>query len=107
MAVQDLEDLLRGSHPDGADSAIPCSTLDLLLHVVEAHVDNLLDVVVELEMELDELERQLDSGTATQCSIPTALHCTVLYHTVLYCTTSWMSWWSSRWSSNGTWTQVL
>lgn len=60
--TQDLEDLLRGSHPDGADSAIPCSTLDLLLHVVETHVDHLLDVVVELEMELDELERQLDSG---------------------------------------------
>eukprot|EP00271_Cylindrocystis_brebissonii_P012907 TRINITY_DN32415_c0_g1_i1.p1 TRINITY_DN32415_c0_g1~~TRINITY_DN32415_c0_g1_i1.p1 ORF type:complete len:505 (-),score=55.83 TRINITY_DN32415_c0_g1_i1:567-2081(-) len=60
-----LEDLLRRNHPQDADNPIPISVAQLLVHIIDTFVDQLQDMVVDVEMRLDELERSLDgSGDA-------------------------------------------
>lgn len=57
-----LETLLMTSHTDEADRPVPKGISDLLLHVVETHVDQVQDIVTRMELDLDAVELELDRG---------------------------------------------
>ncbi|KAK8360264.1 hypothetical protein V6Z12_A04G151800 [Gossypium hirsutum] len=57
-----LEFLLTMNHSEEADNPVPKSVSNLVVHVIDTHVDHLQDVVTQLEMELDSVELELDQG---------------------------------------------
>ncbi|EPS61955.1 hypothetical protein M569_12838, partial [Genlisea aurea] len=57
-----LESLLTMNHPEEADNPVPRSVSNLVVHIIDTHVDHLQDVVTSLEMELDTIEIELDRG---------------------------------------------
>ncbi|KAJ9538035.1 hypothetical protein OSB04_030768 [Centaurea solstitialis] len=57
-----LEFLLTMNHSEEADNPVPRSVSNLVVHVVDTHVDHLEDVVTKLEIELDSVEVELDKG---------------------------------------------
>ncbi|CAL5329521.1 unnamed protein product [Camellia sinensis] len=57
-----LEFLLTMNHSEEADNPVPKSASNLVVHVVDTHVDHLQDVVTKLEIELDAVEVELDRG---------------------------------------------
>ncbi|KAG6652737.1 zinc transport protein ZntB-like [Carya illinoinensis] len=57
-----LEFLLTMNHSEEADNPVPKSISNLVVHILDTHVDHLQDVVTKLEMELDSVELQLDKG---------------------------------------------
>lgn len=58
-----LDFLLTMNHSEEADNPVPKSISNLVVHVVDTHVDQLQDVVTNLEIELDTVEFELDRGT--------------------------------------------
>jgi hypothetical protein len=59
-----LEFLLTMNHSEEADNPVPRSVSDLVVHIIDTHVDQLQDLVTKLEMELDSVELDLDKGTS-------------------------------------------
>ncbi|XP_027112754.2 uncharacterized protein LOC113753860 [Coffea eugenioides] len=57
-----LDFLLTMNHSEEADNPVPKSVSNLVVHIVDTHVDHLQDVVTNLEIELDSLELELDRG---------------------------------------------
>ncbi|KAK8561355.1 hypothetical protein V6N13_149469 [Hibiscus sabdariffa] len=57
-----LEFLLTMNHSEEADNPVPKSVSNLVVHVIDTHIDHLQDVVTKLEMELDSVELELDRG---------------------------------------------
>ncbi|CAM6050876.1 unnamed protein product [Sphagnum compactum] len=57
-----LEFLLTMSHHEHADNAVPKGVGNLLVHIIDTHVDQLHDTVLHLETHLDDVERSLDTG---------------------------------------------
>lgn len=57
-----LEFLLTMNHSEEADNPVPTSVSNLVVHILDTHVDHLQDVLTKLEMELDSVELQLDKG---------------------------------------------
>ena len=57
-----LEFLLRMDHSEEADNPVPSTVSSLLVHVVDAYVDHVHDIVTNLEMQLDAVEIELDKG---------------------------------------------
>lgn len=57
-----LEFLLTMNHSEEADNPVPKSLSNLIVHIVDTHVDHLQDVVTKLEIELDSVELELDKG---------------------------------------------
>lgn len=57
-----LEFLLTMNHSEEADNPVPKSASNLVVHIVDTHVDHLQDVVTKLEIELDAVEVELDRG---------------------------------------------
>ncbi|XP_076955684.1 uncharacterized protein LOC143630596 [Bidens hawaiensis] len=57
-----LEFLLTMNHSEEADNPVPRSVSNLVVHIIDTHVDHLEDVVTKLEIELDSLEVDLDKG---------------------------------------------
>lgn len=57
-----LEFLLTMNHSEEADNPVPKSVSNLVVHILDTHVDHLQDVVTKLEMELDSVELQMDKG---------------------------------------------
>lgn len=57
-----LEFLLTMNHSEEADNRVPTSISNLVVHIIDTHVDHLQDVLTKLEMDLDENERELDTG---------------------------------------------
>lgn len=57
-----LEFFLTMNHSEEADNPVPKSTSNLVVHIIDTHVDHLQDVVTKLEMELDTVELELDRG---------------------------------------------
>nr|XP_043622629.1 uncharacterized protein LOC122594225 [Erigeron canadensis] len=57
-----LEFLLTMNHSEEADNPVPRSVSNLVVHVIDTHVDHLEDVVTKLEIELDSVEVDLDKG---------------------------------------------
>ncbi|KAL5538000.1 hypothetical protein UlMin_045587 [Ulmus minor] len=62
--IQDhvLEFFLINNHSEKADNPVSKSVSNLLVHIIDTHVDQLQDVVAKLEMELDSVEFELDIG---------------------------------------------
>ncbi|KAG0463424.1 hypothetical protein HPP92_019493 [Vanilla planifolia] len=57
-----LEFLLTMNHSEEADNPVPRSVSDLVVHIIDTHVDHVQDIVTRLEMELDSVEIELDKG---------------------------------------------
>ncbi|PON32579.1 Mg2+ transporter protein, Zinc transport protein [Parasponia andersonii] len=57
-----LEFLLTMNHSEEADNPVPKSVSNLVVHIIDTHVDQLQDMVTKLEMELDAVELELDKG---------------------------------------------
>ncbi|KAK8364102.1 hypothetical protein V6Z12_A03G206700 [Gossypium hirsutum] len=57
-----LEFLLTMNHSEEADNPVPKSVSNLVVHIIDTHMDHLQDVVTKLEMELDSVELELDRG---------------------------------------------
>ncbi|XP_039140666.1 uncharacterized protein LOC120277883 [Dioscorea cayenensis subsp. rotundata] len=60
-----LEFLLTMNHSEEADNPVPCTVANLLVHIVDTHVDQVQDIVTKLEIELDSVELELDRGGST------------------------------------------
>lgn len=58
-----LVSLLTMNHSEEADNPVPHSISNLMVHIVDTHVDQLQDVVTNFEIELDAVEFELDKGT--------------------------------------------
>ncbi|PKU83850.1 hypothetical protein MA16_Dca020733 [Dendrobium catenatum] len=57
-----LEFLLTMNHSAEADNPVPRTVSDLVVHVIDTHVDHVQDIVTRLEMQLDSVELELDKG---------------------------------------------
>ncbi|KAI4342302.1 hypothetical protein MLD38_026942 [Melastoma candidum] len=57
-----LEFLLTMNHSEEADNPVPKSVSNLVVHIIDTHVDHLQDIVTKLEIELDSVELELDKG---------------------------------------------
>ncbi|CAA2998940.1 Mg2+ transporter, Zinc transport [Olea europaea subsp. europaea] len=57
-----LDFLLTMNHSEEADNPVPKSVSNLVVHIIDTHVDHLQDVVTNLEIELDSVEFELDRG---------------------------------------------
>lgn len=62
IAEHVLDFLLTMNHSEEADNPVPRSVSNLLVHIIDTHVDHLQDVVTRLEIELDSVEIELDKG---------------------------------------------
>ncbi|KAK7302604.1 hypothetical protein RJT34_13496 [Clitoria ternatea] len=60
-----LEFLLTMNHSEEADNPVPRSVSNLVVHIIDTHVDQLQDLLTKLEMELDSVELDLDKGGYT------------------------------------------
>lgn len=62
---EELLESLLGMNCEGeedGDAAVPRRVGELLVHVVDVHVDQVQDAVMKFEMELDSVELELDRG---------------------------------------------
>lgn len=57
-----LDFLLTMNHSEEADNPVPASVSNLVVHIIDTHVDHLQDTVTQLEIELDAVELELDRG---------------------------------------------
>lgn len=57
-----LEFLLTMNHSEEADNPVPVRVSNLVVHIIDTHVDHVQDIVTKLEMELDAVELELDKG---------------------------------------------
>ncbi|XP_073141104.1 uncharacterized protein [Henckelia pumila] len=57
-----LDFLLTMNHSEGADNPVPKSISNLVVHIIDTHVDHLQDVVIKLELDLDSVELEMDKG---------------------------------------------
>ncbi|GJU15634.1 magnesium transporter CorA-like family protein isoform 1 [Tanacetum coccineum] len=57
-----LDFLLTMNHSEEADNPVPRSVSNLVVHIIDTHVDHLEDVVTKLEIELNSVEADLDKG---------------------------------------------
>ncbi|CAN6482288.1 unnamed protein product [Victoria cruziana] len=59
-----LEFLLTMNHSEEADNPVPTTVSNLIVHIVDTHMDQLQDIVTTLELELDAVELELDKGSS-------------------------------------------
>ncbi|XP_068668998.1 uncharacterized protein [Aristolochia californica] len=57
-----LEFLLTMNHSEECDNPVPQNVPNLIIHILDTHMDQLQDIAVNLEMELDSVELALDKG---------------------------------------------
>ncbi|XP_043711700.1 zinc transport protein ZntB-like isoform X2 [Telopea speciosissima] len=57
-----LEFLLTMNHSEEADNPVPRTLSNLVIHVIDTHVDHIQDIVTKLEIELDAIELEVDKG---------------------------------------------
>ncbi|KAL5705514.1 hypothetical protein ACHQM5_023811 [Ranunculus cassubicifolius] len=57
-----LEFFLTMNHSEEADNPVPTTVSNLVVHILDTHVDHLQDIVTKLEMDLDSVELDLDKG---------------------------------------------
>ncbi|KAG1368431.1 Mg2 transporter protein [Cocos nucifera] len=60
-----LEFLLTMNHSEEADNPVPKTLSNLIVHIVDTHIDQVQDIVTKLEMDLDSMELELDKGGST------------------------------------------
>ncbi|KAH7438241.1 hypothetical protein KP509_04G006900 [Ceratopteris richardii] len=57
-----LEFYLARNHIEDVNHRIPMSVINLVVHIIDTHIDHLQDILTRLEMDLDENEHELDTG---------------------------------------------
>ncbi|XP_038977080.1 uncharacterized protein LOC103699545 [Phoenix dactylifera] len=57
-----LEFLLTMNHSEEADNPVPKTVSNLVVHIIDTHLDHMQDIVTKMEMELDSVELELDKG---------------------------------------------
>lgn len=57
-----LESLLTMNHSEECDNPVPKTISNLIIHILDTHMDHLQDIVIKLEMELDSVELEMDNG---------------------------------------------
>ncbi|KAL9685520.1 hypothetical protein QQ045_022971 [Rhodiola kirilowii] len=57
-----LEFLLTMNHSEEVDTPVPRTLSNLVVHIVDTHIDHIQDVVTKLELELDTVELEMDKG---------------------------------------------
>lgn len=57
-----LEFLLTMNHSEEADNPVPKTVSNLAVHILGTHMDHIQDIVTKLEIELDSVELELDTG---------------------------------------------
>lgn len=62
IAEHVLDFLLRMNHSEEADNPVPKTVSNLVVHIIDTHVDHVQDIVTTLEMDLDSVEFELDRG---------------------------------------------
>ncbi|XP_020081992.1 uncharacterized protein LOC109705653 isoform X3 [Ananas comosus] len=62
IAEHVLENLLTLNQSEEADNPMPRTVANLVMHVVDMHVDQVQDIVTKLEMDLDAIEIELGKG---------------------------------------------
>ncbi|KAK8951330.1 hypothetical protein KSP39_PZI003177 [Platanthera zijinensis] len=60
-----LEFLLTMNHSEEGDNSVPRTVSNLLVHIIDTHVDQIQDIVTKMELELDSVELDLDKGGST------------------------------------------
>nr|DAD22193.1 TPA_asm: hypothetical protein HUJ06_023656 [Nelumbo nucifera] len=83
-----LEFLLTMNHSEEADNPVPHTVSNLVVHIIDTHVDHIQDIVTKLEMELDSVELELDKGSCLLISylsytIDLFLFCLFFYYFML------------------------
>ena len=68
-----LEFLLTMNHSEEADNPVPKSVSNLVVHIIDTHVDHVQDILTKLEIELDAVEFELDRGKSILCDIYSGL----------------------------------
>ncbi|KAJ4966894.1 hypothetical protein NE237_018743 [Protea cynaroides] len=58
-----LEFLLTMNHSEEADNPVPRTLSNLVIHVMDTHVDHIQDIVTKLEIEVDAVELEMDKGS--------------------------------------------
>ncbi|CAN1760490.1 hypothetical protein LINPERHAP1_LOCUS7543 [Linum perenne] len=53
------------NHSEEADNPVPNRVSNLVVHILDTHIDHLQDTVTKLEMELESVEHDLDKGGLT------------------------------------------
>nr|KAF9611883.1 hypothetical protein IFM89_036666 [Coptis chinensis] len=61
-----LEFFLTMNHSEEADNPVPKTVSNLVVHVLDTHVDHLQDIVTKLEMDLDSVELHMDKVCTTK-----------------------------------------
>lgn len=91
-----LDFFLTMNHSEEADNPVPKSVSNLLVHIIDTHVDHLQDVVTKLEIELDSVELELDKGKLHACDYKVSLaHFNLtetFYANILYILNRLVSW---------------
>lgn len=64
-----LELLLTTNHSEEVDNQVPKSVSNLVIHIIDKHVDHLQDTVTRLEIELDSIELEMDKGKSIYCQV--------------------------------------
>ncbi|XP_020081991.1 uncharacterized protein LOC109705653 isoform X2 [Ananas comosus] len=65
IAEHVLENLLTLNQSEEADNPMPRTVANLVMHVVDMHVDQVQDIVTKLEMDLDAIEIELGKGASS------------------------------------------
>ncbi|KAL6996150.1 hypothetical protein U1Q18_006288 [Sarracenia purpurea var. burkii] len=69
----DLEFLLTKNHSEEADNSVPKSVSNLVVHIVDSHVDHIKGIVTKLEIELNAVELEMDEELVCCCVSSPAL----------------------------------
>ncbi|MED6159759.1 hypothetical protein PIB30_045227 [Stylosanthes scabra] len=57
-----LEFLLTINHSEEADNPVLRSVSNLVVHIIDTHIDQIQDLVTKIEMDLDSVELDLDKA---------------------------------------------
>lgn len=57
-----LESLLTMNHSEECDNPVPRTISNLIIHILDTHLDQPQGIIIELDMDLDSVELEMDDG---------------------------------------------
>jgi hypothetical protein len=75
-----LEFYLMRNHLEDVNHPVPRSVSNLLVHVIDTHIDHLQDILTRLEMDLDHSEHELDIGMNESSPAPLLLFLVLVHY---------------------------